>query len=89
MLISVFIDKHVRGMRSFVCLILLIAVAPSFRATQDFEKTICRLEGRYNRASTLGVIRFERYTDGNSGISAESGTVYFPRPGNGSASKYF
>jgi hypothetical protein len=88
MLISVLIDKHVRGMRSFVCLMLLIAVAPSIRA-QDFEKTICRLEGRYNRASTLGATRFERYMDGNSGISAESGTAYFPRPGNGSVSKYF
>ena len=67
-------------MRSFVCLMLLVAVAPFIRA-QDVEMTIRRLEHRYHRASTLGADFFERYTDGNGGIAAESGTVYFSRPG--------
>jgi outer membrane lipoprotein carrier protein len=38
------------------------------------------LETRYHHASTLKAVFFERYTDGNGGISAESGTVYFSRP---------
>lgn len=39
------------------------------------------LESRYRHASTLKAVFFERYTDGNGGIVAESGTVYFSRPG--------
>ena len=39
------------------------------------------LESRYQHAATLKAIFFERYTDGNGGIIAESGTVYFSRPG--------
>jgi outer membrane lipoprotein carrier protein len=40
-----------------------------------------RLEERYRRASTLKAAFFERYSDGNGGAQAESGTVYFSRPG--------
>jgi outer membrane lipoprotein carrier protein len=76
---SAFID-NIRGMRSFICLMLLLAVAPLIRA-QDVEMTIRRLEHRYHRAGTLEAAFFESYTDGNGGISAESGTVYFSRPG--------
>src|SRR5271155_3144908 len=39
------------------------------------------LEARYQHARTLRASFFERYTDGNGGASAESGTVYFSRPG--------
>jgi outer membrane lipoprotein carrier protein len=39
-----------------------------------------RIEGRYHRAQTLKAEFFERYTDGNGGVLAESGTVYFSRP---------
>src|ERR1700693_1523950 len=67
-------------MRSFVCVMLLVAVAPLIRA-QGVETTIRRLEHRYHRAGTLEATFFERYTDGSGGISAESGTVYFSRPG--------
>lgn len=39
------------------------------------------LESRYRHASTLKAGFFERYTDGKGGVAAESGTVYFSRPG--------
>ncbi|MGD0956758.1 MAG: outer membrane lipoprotein carrier protein LolA [Candidatus Acidiferrales bacterium] len=39
------------------------------------------MEHRYHGAGTLKAAFYERYSDGNGGISAESGTVYFSRPG--------
>jgi outer membrane lipoprotein carrier protein len=39
------------------------------------------LESRYQHARTLKAVFFERYTDGNGTVAAESGTVYFSRPG--------
>lgn len=39
------------------------------------------LETRYQHARTLKAVFFERYTDGKGGVAAESGTVYFSRPG--------
>lgn len=39
------------------------------------------LEARYQHAHTLKAAFFERYSDGNGGVQAESGTVYFSRPG--------
>ncbi|MGA9936719.1 MAG: outer membrane lipoprotein carrier protein LolA [Candidatus Acidiferrales bacterium] len=40
-----------------------------------------RLEDRYRHASTLKAAFFERYSDGSGDVQAESGTVYFSRPG--------
>jgi outer membrane lipoprotein carrier protein len=39
------------------------------------------LEARYRSAHTWKAVFFERYTDGKGGGVAESGTVYFSRPG--------
>jgi len=39
------------------------------------------LESRYRGAKTLKAAFFERYSDGNGGVVAASGTVYFSRPG--------
>jgi outer membrane lipoprotein carrier protein len=39
------------------------------------------LEGRYHEAKTLQAIFLERYSDSRQGLQAESGTVYFSRPG--------
>lgn len=39
------------------------------------------LESRYHSAKTLKAAFFERYSDGTGGVAAESGTVYFSRPG--------
>jgi outer membrane lipoprotein carrier protein len=38
-------------------------------------------ESRYQHARTLKAIFFESYRDGKGGVSADSGTVYFSRPG--------
>jgi outer membrane lipoprotein carrier protein len=39
------------------------------------------LESRYRGARTLKAVFYERYSDGAGGVVAESGTVYFSRPG--------
>jgi len=39
------------------------------------------LEARYRDAKTLQAIFLERYSDSRQGLQAESGTVYFSRPG--------
>jgi outer membrane lipoprotein carrier protein len=39
------------------------------------------LESRYQHAATLKAVFYERYDDGKGGGQAESGTVYFERPG--------
>jgi len=39
------------------------------------------MEAHYHRVTTLKAHFFEKYSDGNGGVSAESGTVYFSKPG--------
>lgn len=39
------------------------------------------IEGRYRAARTLQAYFYEHYSDGSGGVAAESGTVYFSRPG--------
>jgi len=48
------------------------------RSARDVARAI---EARYRTARTLRAKFFESYVDGKSGISAESGTVYFSKPG--------
>ncbi len=48
---------------------------------RDANKVRAALEARYQHARTLQAAFYERYSDGNGGVSAESGTVYFSRPG--------
>jgi outer membrane lipoprotein carrier protein len=48
---------------------------------RDANKVRAALEARYQHARTLQAAFYERYSDGNGGASAESGTVYFSRPG--------
>jgi outer membrane lipoprotein carrier protein len=57
-----------------------LAVAPLASAS-SVQETVRALEARYQHAHTLKAIFFERYSDGSGGVSAESGTVYFSRPG--------
>jgi outer membrane lipoprotein carrier protein len=45
------------------------------------QATVHALEARYQQARDLKAVFFESYTDGNGGVSAESGTAYFSRPG--------
>jgi outer membrane lipoprotein carrier protein len=60
----------------------IICFLASFPLGQKDAREIVRaLEARYRQAATLKAVFFERYTDGNGGIAAESGVVYFSRPG--------
>jgi outer membrane lipoprotein carrier protein len=54
---------------------------PISGSAKDADSIIRRLEARYRHAQTLKAAFFERYSDDNGGVTAESGTVYFSRPG--------
>jgi outer membrane lipoprotein carrier protein len=62
-------------------LLLTLSFALPFVSGHDANSVRRALELRYQHASTLKAVFFQRYTDGNGGITAESGTVYFSRPG--------
>jgi len=47
----------------------------------DVKALVHAIESRYAHARTLKAVFFERYFDGNGAAQAESGTVYFSRPG--------
>jgi outer membrane lipoprotein carrier protein len=56
---------------------LLVTPATPEPSARDVAHAI---ETRYHNAKTLEAQFFERYKDGNGGVLAESGTVYFSRP---------
>src|SRR5579863_7027082 len=64
-------------LRAVTALLLASAIGPS----RDADAVRRALEVRYQHARTLRASFYERYTDGNGGSSAESGIVYFSRPG--------
>jgi outer membrane lipoprotein carrier protein len=59
--------------------ILLMSLDPTSGA--DAKAVARALESRYAGAHTLKASFFERYSDGKGVAQAESGTVYFSRPG--------
>lgn len=65
-------------LRALLCLLLLTASA---FAGSDVNSVRREVENRYHHARTLKAAFFERYSDGNGGVAAESGTVYFSQPG--------
>src|ERR1700685_2725482 len=64
--------------RAAVCLLSLVMIGGSVRNERSI---IQALETRYRRASSFKATFYEQYSDGKSGMSAESGTVYFSKPG--------
>ncbi len=64
-----------------LALILAAIFAALSASPHDAKSVQAGLEARYEHAHTLRASFFERYTDGNGRASAESGTVYFSRPG--------
>jgi outer membrane lipoprotein carrier protein len=62
-------------------ILALTAVAFVPASPPDAKLAVRALELRYHHATTLKAAFYERYSDGNGGGSAESGTVYFSRPG--------
>jgi len=60
-------------------IILLIAIPlPQKGDTHDVARA---LESRYRHAATLKAVFFESFSDGKGGVAAESGVVFFSRPG--------
>jgi outer membrane lipoprotein carrier protein len=60
---------------------LLTIVFPDSAAAQKATDVVHAIEARYHRASALKAAFYEQYSDGKGGGSAESGTVYFSKPG--------
>lgn len=68
-------------MLRWILLAVTFTVAASASAVRSADDVRRALEARYQHAHTLKAIFLERYSDGSGGITAESGTVYFSRPG--------
>jgi outer membrane lipoprotein-sorting protein len=66
-------------MRGWSVLFALASLFPSFG--QGANAIRRAIEARYRHASTLKAVFYERFSDGKGGGQAESGTVYFSRPG--------
>jgi len=63
-------------------LFALCAVEPAYADVSPEAAAAARaLEARYHDAKTLQAIFLERYSDSRQGLQAESGKVYFSRPG--------
>ena len=65
----------IRALARALC---FVTIATSVR---DNFSIIRAIEARYNHASKLKATFYEQYSDGKGGGSAESGTVYFSKPG--------
>jgi outer membrane lipoprotein carrier protein len=59
---------------------IILAIVVALSPTSTAKEVAHKIELRYHTARTLKAAFFERYSDGNGGIAAESGTVYFSRP---------
>jgi outer membrane lipoprotein carrier protein len=66
-------------MRSLVIAAILSLAVPG--ATKDAAAVARAVEAHYARAGTLKAVFYQRYRSGNQGGGAESGTVYFSKPG--------
>jgi outer membrane lipoprotein-sorting protein len=66
-------------MRRFV--FYLVSAAMAVNSAPSASAIRRALEARYRHATTLKAAFYERFSDGKGGGQAESGTVYFSRPG--------
>jgi outer membrane lipoprotein carrier protein len=64
--------------RTFIFLLICYASQVS---AQTIQAQVRALEDRYHRARTLKANFYEKYSDGKGTFVAESGVVYFSRPG--------
>jgi outer membrane lipoprotein carrier protein len=64
--------------RTLLCLVCLATIP---NTSHDASSILKRLNARYHHASTLKATFYQQYSDGKGGGSAESGTVYFSKPG--------
>ncbi len=65
----------------FLLFVFLVPFRPAAKNTKDARQVARAMEAHYHRATTLKAHFFEKYSDGSGGVSAESGTVYFSKPG--------
>jgi len=65
-------------LREYVCALGLVALIGTGSDVRSIRRA---LEDRYHHARTLKANFFESSSDGHGGITAESGIVYFSRPG--------
>ena len=63
-----------------LCAVLPLEVSAG-EVDPNAEPFVRALEAHYRNAKTLKAIFLERYSEGHEGLQAESGTVYFSRPG--------
>jgi len=67
-----------------ICILLFVFLVPvpsAEKNPKDARQVARAMEAHYHRAATLKAHFFEKYSDGSGGVSAESGTVYFSKPG--------
>lgn len=67
-----------------ICILLFLLLVPLHsedKNPKDARQVARAMEAHYRRATTLKAHFFEKYSDGSGGVSAESGTVYFSKPG--------
>jgi outer membrane lipoprotein carrier protein len=62
-------------------LIWLMILFASFAPATGVRDAVRAMESRYRHARTLKAEFYERFSDGKGSFAAESGTVYFSRPG--------
>ncbi len=62
-------------------ILFVISLLAAVATGSDLNAVRRELESRYRGARTLKAAFYERYNDGTGGTAAESGTVYFSRPG--------
>jgi outer membrane lipoprotein carrier protein len=68
--------------RAVILLLFIAATIPACASGASNVREVARaLEARYRGARTLKAFFYEKYSDGSGGVAAESGTVYFSRPG--------
>jgi outer membrane lipoprotein carrier protein len=65
----------------FLLFVFLVPFRPAEKNTKDARQVARAMEAHYHRVTTLEAHFFEKYSDGSGGLSAESGTVYFSKPG--------
>jgi outer membrane lipoprotein carrier protein len=66
-------------MVSLALAFIVVSLSPG--SVTDVKSAADALESRYSHARTLKAVFLERYSDGKGATQAESGTVYFSRPG--------
>jgi outer membrane lipoprotein carrier protein len=66
---------------ALLAVFVFFSASSAANAPRDAASVVRALEARYHHASTLKANFFQQYSDGKGGGAAESGIVYFSKPG--------